>query len=116
MYNLWLSMLRRCYHEGALKNDPTYRGCEVCTEWKTLSLFALDLPKIVNYDLWVNNSNSRVTLDKDVLGNGRIYDLKSCSFMTSSDSSREVVLRYAGTNEGIHSLRPILSVVIMSHG
>lgn len=104
VYNLWLSMLKRCYKETSLKYDESYRGCIVCDEWKTLSKFAGDIVNIPNYQLWKDNPRSKITLDKDyVTPGGRVYSPQTVGFVTASDSSREVCLRYKGTGKGVYS-------------
>ena len=89
IYQLWFSMITRCYSERELKRCPTYKGCYVCERWLKLSNFLEDLPKIDGYELWLNNPNKRISLDKDIKSNGKnkCYCLENCIFVTASDNS-----------------------------
>lgn len=71
-YDRWRGMLRRCYSPIELEKYPTYLGCEVVEEWKRFSVFR-DWMKTQN---WEN-----MQLDKDFLGNGKIYSPNSCIFI-----------------------------------
>jgi hypothetical protein len=66
-------MLKRCYSQAYLKSKPSYIGCVVCDEWLTFS----------NFKTWMmtQNWNGR-HLDKDILGDGKIYSPDNCSFIS----------------------------------
>ena len=86
-YKLWQDMLRRCYDKGgkAYKEET-----HVCDRWKTFKNFIDDLPKIEGYDLWKNNPNKRIALDKDIKGGGaRLYSLDNCCFVTNEENVKE---------------------------
>ena len=39
-YDIWHSILERCYHPNTLKKYPTYEQCEICEEWLDFQNFA----------------------------------------------------------------------------
>ena len=40
VYDVWRSMLRRCYDTKHLIKEPTYINCEVCEEWHNFQVFS----------------------------------------------------------------------------
>lgn len=65
-------MLKRCYSENLHKSSPTYLDCEVCDEWKTFS----------NFRSWMESQDwEGKELDKDLLGNGKLYSPDTCTFL-----------------------------------
>lgn len=81
-YILWMSMINRCYNESQLKNSPAYRKCSVCDRWLVYANFLEDLPKIPNYNIWMNRSDYE--LDKDMLQQDkefRVYSPETCAFI-----------------------------------
>lgn len=88
VYQLWRSIIQRCYSEKFHRTNPTYRGTTVCREWLTFSNFKC---------WWVNNYKDGYQLDKDllVLGN-KTYSPETCifipqwlnSFVTDNSSAR----------------------------
>lgn len=73
-YTVWHSMIRRCYSEVYQKTKPTYVGCEVAEEWLIHS----------NFKSWFDlNYVDDWQLDKDLLGNGKLYSKESCCFLPS---------------------------------
>ena len=96
-YNLWGGMIARCY--GNYECWNTYEDVTVCERWLIFANFLEDLPLIEGYELWLNNPNERIALDKDIKGNGsKVYCLENCCFVSQSDNSKEVNKRY-GRNE-----------------
>ena len=93
-YILWRDMLTRCYSDKYHEKQPTYKDCTVCNRWLVFANFLEDLPLIEGYEMWLNNPNSRVSLDKDskVQGN-KVYSLETCKFISSSDNSKERIKR-----------------------
>ena len=89
-YILWRSMIQRCYDEKFHESNPTYKDCTVCERWLVFANFLEDLTLIEDYELWRDNPNTGVSLDKDskVQGN-KIYSLETCKFVNKSDNSKE---------------------------
>jgi hypothetical protein len=71
LFTTWHGMLFRCYDK---KYNSSYSGCEVCDEWKTLSKFAV---------WYYDNHKEGWQLDKDILGDGKLYSPKTCCFVPS---------------------------------
>lgn len=85
IYRCWYNMLQRCY-SGKQK---AYDECYVCNKWLKLSGFVEDISKIDNYELWLNNTNKDIALDKDIKSNGKnkCYCLEECMFATNKDNA-----------------------------
>lgn len=72
-YQKWVSMIKRCYSDKALSHDPTYVETEVCEEWHLFS----------NFKRWMEQQDwENKQLDKDILGNGKLYSPKTCCFVS----------------------------------
>ena len=73
-YSLWVNMLKRCYGNNIC--NSSYVGCEVSEYFLTLS----------NFIAWVDKLGKPLKgwcLDKDLLGNGRLYSEDTCCFLPS---------------------------------
>lgn len=71
-YSLWINMLKRCYSDNP--SNPSYVGCEVSEHFLTLS----------NFIAWVDKFGKPLKgwcLDKDLLGNGKLYSEDTCCFL-----------------------------------
>ena len=72
-YNIWSSMLARCYSPKQQLKQPSYIGCTVCIEWLTFSKFKAWMIQ----QPWQGNE-----IDKDViLINNKIYCPDYCAFI-----------------------------------
>lgn len=71
VYLKWRNMLRRCLVKH--KKHQYYESVSVCDEWYYLS----------NFISWVGDTDvTGLYLDKDILGDGKIYSPESCAFVT----------------------------------
>ena len=90
-YQLWLQMLRRCY--GGEEQYKTYANVTVCERWLVFANFLEDLPKIENYEYWLDNPNQGIAMDKDLKqqdADFKVYSLETVMFVSASDNSKEV--------------------------
>ena len=90
-YELWKSMLRRCYSDSSKKKRPTYEGCEVSENFKSYEYFY----EWCNKQVGINNKDWQ--MDKDLLVKGnKVYSESTCVFipkeinlvLTKSDKKR----------------------------
>ena len=71
-YKTWKSMIERCYSEKYHERKPSYKDCCVCKEWLIFS----------NFKTWMKMQDwSNKHLDKDILGNGKLYSPETCCFI-----------------------------------
>ena len=79
-YDLWQSMLKRCYSDAYKKQRPTYEGCEVSENFKYYEYFYEWCNKQIGFD---NDGNGNpFHLDKDLLTKGnKVYSEDSCIFI-----------------------------------
>lgn len=71
-YSRWNSVRERCYSGKWLAKHPTYAGCELFEGWRRFSIFR----KWMEVQDWVGKE-----LDKDLLGNGKLYHPDTCVFV-----------------------------------
>lgn len=70
----WRNIIQRCYSERRLNEHPSYRGTEVCEEWKCFQNFAEWFEKTWNPDYMQDWQ-----VDKDILIKGnKLYSVETC--------------------------------------
>lgn len=90
---LWKAMLRRCY-ASSVNDNPTYVGCTVDERWHSFMSFRTWMESQKQHTLWLEESDSPVNerkikfqLDKDLLGNGKLYSPDTCVLIPSTLNS-----------------------------
>lgn len=74
-YYRWMNLLSRCYSPAYLKTHPSYVGCHICDEWLRFS----------NFKNWMQKQDwEGKQLDKDILGDGKLYSPDTCVFVSSA--------------------------------
>lgn len=76
-YQIWRSMLQRCYDHKYHKKALTYINCEVCEEWLDYQNFAKWY-----YNNYYEIGSQKMCLDKDILCKGnKVYSPETCIFV-----------------------------------
>ena len=89
-YKVWYDMVKRCYSSKYHEKNPSYKDCEVCQRWLVFANFLEDIKSIEGYELWRDNPNQRIALDKDIKSSdSKVYCLENCCFVTQSENSKE---------------------------
>ena len=80
-YDLWHSMLRRCYGVKELTRNPTYIGCSVSEDFKEYLKFKTWCNDQIGFSYSDTNSK-HFHLDKDLLVKGnKVYSPDTCCFI-----------------------------------
>ena len=94
VYMLWYNMKRRCLDP----KNPDYiyygaNGVTICEEWLSLECFRSDVPNIKGFDYQLF-LEGKLVLDKDTkYGNGKVYSLRTCEFVSKEDSNKRIFSR-----------------------
>lgn len=76
-YQIWVSMLKRCYDKKFHKRQPTYKDVEVCGEWLNFQNFAAWYEENYNPEIMEGWQ-----LDKDAICKQcKIYSPETCAFV-----------------------------------
>lgn len=94
-YDLWKSMIRRCYSKCCLTRRPTYQNCYVEAYLLSFNNFYNFIHTLKGF-MQTDDKGKKFHLDKDLLGGGKAYDRKSIcfvpleinSFLTKNNASR----------------------------
>lgn len=104
-YECWSNMIKRCYDKKVREKYPTYKNCTVSEEWHDFSKFLEDLPKIKNYELWRDNPQQKISLNKDIyyaelgiIADCKEYNLLTTRFITDKENTRERMERQGNPN------------------
>tara|TARA_R110000851_G_scaffold144052_1_gene283091 strand:+ start:397 stop:1050 length:654 start_codon:yes stop_codon:yes gene_type:complete len=85
-YDVWMSMLARCYSDKYQADKPTYIGCSVAKDWHDYQVFA---------DWFALNYVEGFHMDKDILLKGnRIYGPNTCKFVSPAANTVEAHARH----------------------
>jgi len=81
-YDLWTSMLKRCFDEKCKQKHPTYQGVTCSKDWLSMTKFIEDVSQMRGFGLegW--------QLDKDILVKGnKLYSKDTCCFVPQEVNS-----------------------------
>lgn len=80
-YSLWQSMLERCFGENSKTHRPTYKGCNVSTNFLSYSFFYDWCQEQIGFGK-VDEKGRIWHLDKDILFVGnKLYSETTCVFV-----------------------------------
>jgi len=74
IYQCWRDMIKRCHSPKYLVRRPTYIGCQIDERWRSFMAFR---------EWYLEQApKSGDQLDKDFLGNGKLYSSETCCFVS----------------------------------
>lgn len=77
-YEVWRSMIKRCYNNICQNKQPSYKHCIVCEEWHNFQNFA----KWFEENYYEVKDSGKMHLDKDILHKGnKVYSPETCVFV-----------------------------------
>lgn len=85
-YQVWKSMIFRCYCKKAQVKSPSYIGCSVTKEWHNFQVFA---------KWFYQNHIEGYQIDKDIKVEGnRVYSPDTCLFVSVADNVAKANAKY----------------------
>lgn len=82
-YQLWCSVLERCFDKDFKRKHSTYQDATCCDEWLYYENFYKWLHSQENFDKWYKGD--RWAIDKDILiKNNKIYSPETCCLVPQS--------------------------------
>lgn len=82
IYNMWCSILDRCYSNRDVRKNKAYEGCCISDDWLIYSNFKREIVTLHGFN------NEGWQLDKDILFKGnKIYSKETCCFVPSQINS-----------------------------
>lgn len=77
-YETWKGMIKRCYDDGYLEKEPTYKGCTISKEWAYYNAFYCWVTSQENYEKW-KSGDKKWAIDKDIIFKGnKMYSGETC--------------------------------------
>lgn len=85
-YDVWHSVIQRCFDVDYQEKQPTYKVAKICDEWLLYDNFYEWLHNQGNFDKWFNGE--RWAIDKDILVKGnKIYSPDTCCLVPQNINS-----------------------------
>jgi len=110
MYNVYNNMIERCYTESCTSyNRYDGVGVRVCDEWRH---------SFESFYEWAikNGWREGLQLDKDIIGNGKLYSPENCCFVTPKQNSNKRktsrIIEYDGVSRTISGWADCLGIKI----
>ncbi|UUV45974.1 hypothetical protein [Bacillus phage vB_BanS-Thrax1] len=89
-FNKWRAMIERCYDENN-NHYNTYgaKGIKVCERWLCFEYFLQDFKNLQGYD-YDKLQNGELHLDKDIIGDRKIYSPENCILTSPYENVKEM--------------------------